>query len=54
MTVEHLSRRIGELALERQHLRERSASEIELERNRIELVRAQWALSHALIERYAA
>ena len=51
-TVEELTTRIAELAAERQELRERGASEVALERNRIKLARAQWELSHALIERY--
>jgi hypothetical protein len=52
MSVEQLHTRIDELALERQRLRERSAPTAALERNRLELVRAQQALSYALIQRY--
>ena len=38
--------------MERQRLRERGADAAKLERNRVKLARAQWQLSHALIERY--
>jgi hypothetical protein len=51
-TVEELTTRIGELTAERQELRGRGASPAALERNRVKLARAQWELSHALIERY--
>jgi hypothetical protein len=51
-TVEDLLGQIGALTAERQKLREDGASSARLERNRIKLVRAQWELSHALIERY--
>ena len=51
-TVESLTAQIRELASERQRLRESAAPASDLERNRIELARAQWELSHALIERY--
>jgi hypothetical protein len=51
-TVEDLLGQIGTLTTERQKLRESGASPVRLERNRIKLVRAQWELSHALIERY--
>jgi hypothetical protein len=51
-TVEMLLQQIGELTAERQVLRERCASAETLERNRVRLARAQWELSHALIERY--
>ena len=40
------------LALERQELRARGAAAGSLERNRIALARAQWELSHALIEQH--
>jgi len=43
---------IGALTAERQRLREGGANSVRLERNRIKLVRAQWELSHALIERH--
>jgi hypothetical protein len=52
LTVEDLQRRIDVLTAERQRLRERRASVAALERNRLKIARAQWQLSHALIERY--
>jgi hypothetical protein len=52
LTVEDLLGQIGALAAERQKLREEGANGARLERNRIKLARAQWELSHALIERY--
>lgn len=51
-TVESLTGRISALCTERQSLRTNGASEIDLERNRVEIARAQWELSHALIDRY--
>ena len=51
-SVEVLMQEIAELTAERQRLRERGVAPTRLERNRIKLVRAQWELSHALIERY--
>ena len=51
-TVEDLLEQISALTAERQKLREDGATTARLERNRIKLVRAQWELSHALIERY--
>jgi hypothetical protein len=51
-TVEALLDEIGGLTAERQRLRERGADTVRLERNRVKLARAQWQLSHALIERY--
>jgi hypothetical protein len=51
-TVEDLLGQIGALTAERQKLREAGADATRLERNRIKLARAQWELSHALIERY--
>jgi hypothetical protein len=51
-TVEDLVGQIGALTAERQKLREDGAPAARLERNRIKLVRTQWELSHALIERY--
>ena len=43
---------IAELTADRQRLRDRNAAPAKLERNRIQLARKQWQLSHALIERY--
>ena len=51
-TVEALLEEISGLTAERQQLRERGAETVRLERNRVKLARAQWELSHALIERY--
>ncbi len=39
------------LVVRRQELRAQGASRSELERNRVELLRAQWDLSHAFIAR---
>jgi hypothetical protein len=50
MDVEMLSRQLRELVLEQQKLHERGAGTDELERNRLDIVRAQWRLSHALIQ----
>jgi hypothetical protein len=43
---------ISGLTAERQRLREQGVNGDRLERNRVKLVRAQWELSYALIERY--
>jgi len=51
-TVEALLEEISGLTADRQQLRERGADTVRLERNRVKLARAQWQLSHALIERY--
>ncbi len=51
-TVEALLEEISTLTTERQLLRERGVEPRKLERNRVKLARAQWELSHALIERY--
>ena len=50
--VETLTELLGNLTLERQALRASEASSVALERNRVAIARAQWELSHALIERY--
>ena len=50
--VEALQVRVATLALERQELRARDAAAAALERNRVALARAQWELSHALIDQY--
>ena len=51
-TVESLSDEIRGLVYERQTLRTVGAGAEELERNRVELVRAQQALVQALIKRH--
>jgi hypothetical protein len=51
-SVEALLARIERLARERQELRGGQASPPALERNRLALVRSQWELSYALIERH--
>ena len=51
-TVESLTQRISTLTTERQSLRTDGATETALERNRVQIARAQWELSYALIERY--
>jgi hypothetical protein len=50
--VEALMEQISTLTAERQRLRDEAADMGRLERNRVRLARAQWELSHALIERY--
>jgi len=49
---EELQRRLAALACERQRLRESVNSRESLERNRVEIVRHQSELSHALVRRY--
>jgi hypothetical protein len=51
-TVEELLEQIADLTTERQRLRDEGVNGSRLERNRVKLARTQWALSHALIERY--
>jgi hypothetical protein len=51
-SVEVLIVHIAELVAERQELRGAGASAIAIERNRLQLVRAQWELAHALINRH--
>lgn len=51
-TVEAILDEISGLTFERQRLRERGVDAARLERNRVKLARAQWELSHALIERH--
>ena len=51
-SVEALLEEISELTAERQRLRDLGVDAGRLERNRVKLARAQWELSHALIERY--
>jgi hypothetical protein len=50
--VEALVGRIEELVAERQELRAASASSAAIERNRVQIARAQWELAHALIDRH--
>jgi hypothetical protein len=52
LPVEALQNHLGGLLHEREVLRA-AASRLALERNRREIVRTQWDLSYALIERYA-
>ena len=52
-SVEALQSEIGVLCVERQRLRATGAEEHDLERNRLEIARLQWELSHALIGRHA-
>jgi len=50
--VEELQERITALVQQRQQLRMSGASRASLERNRLQLVRSQWELCHALIEQH--
>jgi FtsZ-binding cell division protein ZapB len=52
MSVEELQEKIDRLTVERQDLRATGAERARIEENRIELVQAQWSLSHALIKRH--
>jgi hypothetical protein len=51
-SVEVLTVRIAALVAERQELRVSGAPIAAIERNRLQIARAQWELSHALIERH--
>jgi hypothetical protein len=51
-SVESLADRIAELVAERQDLRASGSPAGAIERNRIQLARAQWELAHALIDRH--
>jgi hypothetical protein len=53
LPVEALQDYLGGLLREREWLHE-AGSELDLERNRRDIVRAQWELTHALLARYAA
>jgi hypothetical protein len=50
--VEALTLRVAQLVVERQELRIRGARAASLERNRLQIARAQWELGHALIDRH--
>jgi hypothetical protein len=52
VVVEGLQQHIAALVCERQQMRISGASPAALEENRSELVRSQWELSHALVERH--
>ena len=52
-SVEDLQAAIGVLCVERENLRASGSDDRDLERNRLEIARLQWELSHALIGRYA-
>jgi hypothetical protein len=52
VSVESLVVRIAELVAERQDLRSSGAAPAAIERNRIQIARAQWELAHALIDRH--
>jgi hypothetical protein len=54
MAVEELRELIERLVRERQQLRSAGASRRRLEANRLELIRAQWSLAGALMERYGS
>jgi hypothetical protein len=49
-SVESLTVRIATLVVERQDLRRGGAAPAAIERNRLQIARAQWELAHALIE----
>jgi hypothetical protein len=51
-SVDVLAARIADLIVERQDLREGGSSATEIERNRVQLARAQWELAHALIDEH--
>jgi hypothetical protein len=53
LPVEALQNHLGGLLREREELRA-AGSPLALERNRREIVRMQWKLTYALIERYAS
>ena len=53
LPVEALQNHLGGLLRDREQLRE-AAFPLALERNRRQIVRVQWELSYALIERFAS
>jgi len=52
LSVEALATRIADLVAERQALRETGSPVAAIERNRVQLARAQWELAHALIDEH--
>jgi hypothetical protein len=52
LSVDVLAIRIAELIAERQDLRAAGSSAAAIERNRVQLARAQWELAHALIDEH--
>ena len=52
-SVETLTEYVSRLVGERQALRAAGVGRVVLERNRADITRVQWQLSHALIARYA-
>jgi hypothetical protein len=53
-SVESLADLIADLVVERQQLRAAGSPTAAIERNRIQLARAQWELAHALIDEHLA
>jgi len=51
-TVEELVYQIAQLVAERQELRRAGSPAAAMERNRLQIARAQWELSYALIARH--
>jgi hypothetical protein len=51
-SVESVADRVAELVAERQELRAAGAPAAAIERNRVQIARAQWELAHALIDRH--
>jgi len=51
VTENEIHEQLAALVVRRQELRAQGASRDELEHNRVELLRAQWDLSHAFIAR---
>ena len=53
-SVESVAARIADLVTERQELRAAGSPPAAIERNRVQLARAQWELAHALIDEHLA
>jgi len=51
-SVDVLAARIADLVTERQELRAAGSPAAAIERNRVQLARAQWELAHALIDEH--